>query len=130
MHTAWGFSVADSATSNGESCNCQNQQWSNENAADHRPVGRRFDSRSADYQRRQLTPPPPLPPTPTHPSQKSDIQFQGIEASESKNPLGDRLIGQNNDVTRGWTSNIMPWGMLRERPPKRGGIQRPRLRLI
>ena len=24
------------------------------------------------------------------------------------------LIGQNNDSTRGWTSNIMPWGMLRE----------------
>ena len=36
------------------------------------------------------------------------------EASESKNPLGDALIGQNNDFTRGWTSNIMPWGMLRE----------------
>ena len=31
-----------------------------------------------------------------------------------KNPLGDCLIGQNNDFTRGWTSNIMPWGMLRE----------------
>ena len=53
-----------------------------------------------------LTPPPsPL---------KNDIQFQGIEASESKNPLGNGLIGQNNDFTRGWTSNIMPWGMLRE----------------
>ena len=55
-----------------------------------------------------LTPPPP---------NKSDIQFQGIKASKSKNPLGDRFIGQNNDFTRGWTSNIMPWGMLHERPP-------------
>ena len=51
-----------------------------------------------------LTPPPP----------KSVIQFQGIKASESKNPLGDCLIGQNNDFTRGGTSNTMPWGMLRE----------------
>ena len=52
-----------------------------------------------------LTPPPP---------QQSVIQFQGIEASESKNPLGGGLIGQNNDFIRGWTSNIMPWGMRRE----------------
>ena len=55
-----------------------------------------------------------LTPHSTPPPQKSDIQFQGIDASESKNPLGDGLIGQNNDFTRGWTSNIMPWGMLRE----------------
>ena len=50
------------------------------------------------------------------PPQKSDIQFQGIEASDppKKNDLGDCLIGQNNEFTRGWTSNIMPWGMLRE----------------
>ena len=68
----------------------------------------------------KLLTPPPLPPPPPP---KSDIQFQGIEASESKNPLGDRLIGQNNDFTRGWTSNIMPWGMLRKRPLKRVGIR-------
>ena len=57
---------------------------------------------------------PPHPPHPHDPPPPLHIQFQGIEASESKNPLGDRLIGQNNDCTRGWTSNIMPWGMLRE----------------
>ena len=66
-----------------------------------------------------------IPPHPPPPPKKSDIQFQGIEASESKNPLGDRLIGQNNDFTRGWTSNIMPWGMLREWTPKRGGYTTP-----
>ena len=49
------------------------------------------------------------------PPKKSDVQFHGIEASkESKNPLGDYLSGQNDDFTRGWTSNIMPWGMLGE----------------
>ena len=52
--------------------------------------------------------------SPPPPPKKSDIQFQGIEASESKSPLGDPLIGQNNDFTRGWTSSIMPLGMLRE----------------
>ena len=67
----------------------------------------------------KLCPPPP---------QKSDLQFSGIEALESKNPLGDCLIGQNNDFTKGWTSNIMPWGM--RMTPKKGGIRRPRLRLI
>ena len=41
---------------------------------------------------------------------------RGIEASKS-NLLGDRLIGQNHDCTRGWASNIMP----RERPPQNGG---------
>ena len=70
-----------------------------------------------------LTPPPPPP-------KKSDIQSQGMEASKSKNPLGDHFIGQNNDFTRGWTSNIMPWGMLRERLPKKGGVRDTRLRLI
>ena len=62
------------------------------------------------------------PPPPPPPPQKSDIQLQGIEASESKKPLGDRFIGQNNDFTRGWTSNIMPWGMLRKRHLKSGGV--------
>ena len=45
-----------------------------------------------------LTPTPPAPP---QPPPKSDIQFQGTEASESKNPLGDRFIGQNNDFYKG-----------------------------
>ena len=33
-------------------------------------------------------------------------------------PLGGRFVGQNNDFTRGKTSNIMPWGMLREQTQK------------
>ena len=69
----------------------------------------------------QLKPTPPAPPSP-----KCDVQFQGIEASESKNPLGDR--GQNNDFTRGWTSNIM--GYATRTTPKKGGIRRTCLRLI
>ena len=52
--------------------------------------------------------------TPHPPPQKCDIQFQGIEASKSKNPLGDCFVGQNNDFTRGCTSDIMPWGILHE----------------
>ena len=52
---------------------------------------------------------PPLPPP-----QKMGSSFRGIEASKSKFPLGDCFVGQNNDFTRGWTSNIMPWGMLCE----------------
>ena len=49
------------------------------------------------FERNLLTPP-----------QKSDIQFYGVEASESKDPLRDALVGQNNDFTKCWTSNIMP----------------------
>ena len=48
------------------------------------------------------------------PPKKVISSFRGVEASQSKNPLGDRLIGQNNDFTRGWTSNIMRSGMLHE----------------
>ena len=44
-----------------------------------------------------------------------------IEASKSKNPFGDGLVGQNNDFATGWTSNIMRWDMLRNSPQKRGG---------
>ena len=54
-----------------------------------------------------------LPPLP-----KNHIQFPGIEASESKNPLGDRLIGQNNDFTRGWTSCL---GVSYANDPPKGG---------
>ena len=50
-----------------------------------------------------------------HPPKKIVISsFMGIEASESKNPLGDHFIGKKNGFTRDWASNIMPWGMLRE----------------
>ena len=46
-----------------------------------RPVNSaQFDTRSNPSEHKLLTPPQPSPP------QKSDIQFQGIEASESKNP--------------------------------------------
>ena len=61
------------------------------------------------------------------PPQKNVIQFQGGRGLKiKKNPLGDCFVGQNNDIT----TNIMPWGMLLERPPKRGGVWRPRSRLI
>ena len=46
--------------------------------------------------------------------QKMVSSMRGIEVSKSKNPLGDCFVGQNLDFTRGWTSNIMPWGMQRE----------------
>ena len=46
--TVWVLSVADSATSSRASSIYQNKQWSNGNAADHRRVGRWFDSRPAD----------------------------------------------------------------------------------
>ena len=59
---------------------------------------------------------PPQPPTPLNCG-----SLRGIEASKSKNPLGDCFVRQNNEFTRGWTSNIMPWGMLREPPPKKRG---------
>ena len=53
-----------------------------------------------------LTPPPP-------PRKKSVIQFQGVRGLRMKKFIRGR-IGQNNDFTRGWISNIMHWGMLRE----------------
>ena len=55
-----------------------------------------------------LLTPAPCPHTP-----KMWYLVTGVEASKSKNPLGDRFVRQKNDFTRGWTSNIMPWGMLR-----------------
>ena len=44
-------------------------------------------------------------------------------ASKSKNPLGGCFVRQNNYFTRGETSNTMPLGMLREQPPKKGGVR-------
>ena len=35
------------------------------------------------------------------PPPKFDIQFQGERGLESKNPVGGRRVGQNNDFTRG-----------------------------
>ena len=54
-HTAWVFSMADLAASSGESSDCQNKEWSNGNAANHKPVGRSFESRSTDRQQRRPT---------------------------------------------------------------------------
>ena len=51
--------------------------------------------------------------------------------SKSKNSLGDKFVFQKDDFTRGQTSDIIHCGMLREKPPKRGGgIWHPHLRLI
>ena len=47
-HTLWVFSVADSATSNGERINSQHKQWSKGNAANCLHEGWRFDSWLAD----------------------------------------------------------------------------------
>ena len=38
----------------------------------------------------------------------------GVEGSKSKNSLGDHFVWQNNDFTKGYTSNIVPWGMVHE----------------
>ena len=54
-----------------------------------------------------MTASPQNPQPPTLPK-KVVSSFRGIEASKSKNPLGDCFVGQNNDFTKGWTSNIMP----------------------
>ena len=35
------------------------------------------------------------------PPKKSGSQFPGVEGSKSKNPSGDRFVGQNNGFTRG-----------------------------
>ena len=49
------------------------------------------------------------------PPKKNGIQFQGVRGLKIKKiHLGYCCVGQNNVFTRGWTSNIMPWGMLRE----------------
>ena len=76
---------------------------------------RLLDPGSNPSNHKLLTPPPhPKPtPTPTHPP-KIDIQFQGDRGLKIKKSIGGLFFGQNNDFTRGWTSNIMPWGMLCE----------------
>ena len=87
---------------------------------DSRPVVRRLLAQPIDQVRARimldpgsnpsnhklLTHPPAPPPPPS--------SFRGIEVSKSKSPLGVCFVGQNNDFTRDWTSNIMPWGMLCE----------------
>ena len=64
-----------------------------------------------------LTTIPPPTPNPLN----VVLHFTSIEASKSKNTLRNHCVEQNNDFTRGETSNIKPWGVLRERTPKKGG---------
>ena len=62
-----------------------------------------------------------LNPPPPHPSpSKSDIKFQGIEASESKNPLGDCLIGQKK-ILQGVGDQISCLGVCYANDPQKGG---------
>ena len=35
--------------------------------------------------------------------------------------IGDQYLSQNDDFTRGWTSDTISWGVLSERPQKGGG---------
>ena len=62
-----------------------------------------------------------MTPTPTPTPQKSDTQFWGIEASESKNSLGGGLIGQNKDFTRA----ISCLGVCYTNDPQKGGYTTP-----
>ena len=39
---------------------------------------------------------------------------EGVEGSKSKNPLRVTFVSQNDDFTRGSTSNVRHWGVLRE----------------
>ena len=58
------------------------------------------------------------PPHPHTPPKKG-----GVERLESKNLLGDHFVSQNDGFTKGWASDIT-------HGPGKGGIWRPRLRLI
>ena len=56
------------------------------------------------------------------PSPKNGYSDTGGRGSKSKNSSGDYFLSQNDDCTRGcYTSDPMFWGMLRERPLKKGG---------
>ena len=59
----------------------------------------------------------------TPPPKKSDIQVKGIDASEPKNPLGDRFIGQNNDLVGHPISCL---GVCYENDPQKGGVYNAR----
>ena len=61
--------------------------------------------------------PPPAPPPP-----KMVSNLRGIEASKSKNPLGDRFVGKTNDFTRDWTSvQYHALGYATRMTPQKGG---------
>ena len=54
-------------------------------------------------------------PTPTpNPPEKKCYPVSGDGGLRIKTSIGGLSYWQKNDFTRGWTSNIMPWGMLRE----------------
>ena len=54
-------------------------------------------------------------PTPPHPPKMGYPAKGGGEwGSTSKNALGGQFASQNDDVTRGWTCDTIPWGMLRK----------------
>ena len=78
-----------------------------------------FTGGGGQHETQTFDSPHPAPPPAPHPTtQKMVSNFRGIEAAKSKNPLGDCFVGQKNDFTRGWTSNIMPCYQMT--PPKRG----------
>ena len=68
--------------------------------------------------RKEVLHPPPPPGTPPA---KNGVPGYGGGGSKSKNSLGDHFLAQNNDFTRGVTSDTTSWGMLHERPQKEGG---------
>ena len=47
-------------------------------------------------------------------------RYRGL-GSKSKSSLEDHFLSQNEDFTKGQTSDTTTWGMLRERP-KKGGV--------
>ena len=45
---------------------------------------------------------------------------EGVTGVKIKKIIGGSFLVLNDDFTRGLTSETIHWGMLRERPPKRG----------
>ena len=73
--------------------------------------------------RGDLTP----PTTHTHPKKWHLGKGGGVQGSKSKNSLGDNFVSQNDAFRKGWASDIIRWGMLREWGMRRLCL---RLRLI
>ena len=117
-----GFSVADSATSSrgpGRTVHAQvvRQLTANSKVGGSIPSEKIRASSNPSEHKLLTPPPPPHPPTP-----KCDIQFQGIEASESRNPLGDRFIGQNCKFLQGVGHPISCLGVCYANEPPKGGM--------
>ena len=62
--------------------------------------------------------PPPCAPPPPQKKRHPGRGGGGAGGSKSENSLGDKVVSQNDDSTRGKTSNITHWGMLSEYPQK------------